>query len=204
VTQAWQQQQQPIVEGQEDVAVKARKSAWQCSCDVLCCCELQVWDSFMNAIEPIASRVPYMVRSSSRPSVSTPDGDVLHDASCALQLQPYRVDPGKEVVYLIQVLMASMHAPAACPPFPSQVGVGNHEYDFTGSSERDPSGVSAPYHPPWGNYGDESGGECGAMTARRFAMPSSRWGLSMGGAHSCYCSYSCWDDLSSGHIQAPY
>ncbi|GFH07435.1 purple acid phosphatase [Haematococcus lacustris] len=72
----------------------------------------RVWGSFMSSIEPLASRVPYMV------------------------------------------------------------SVGNHEYDFTGSTANDLSGVKDSYHPKWGNFGDDSGGECGAMVARRFSMPS--------------------------------
>jgi acid phosphatase type 7 len=37
----------------------------------------------------------------------------------------------------------------------------------------DPSGGSqAPYSPAWGNFGADSGGECGVMLARRFHMPS--------------------------------
>ena len=60
---------------------------------------------------------------------------------------------------------------------PLMVGVGNHEYDHTagGDNGRDPSGVTEPhgFMPEWGNYGMDSGGECGVPTARRFNMPSS-------------------------------
>jgi hypothetical protein len=60
---------------------------------------------------------------------------------------------------------------------PLMVGVGNHEYDHTagGGGGRDPSGVPTPhgFMPPWGNFGDDSGGECGVPTARRFTMPAS-------------------------------
>ena len=48
---------------------------------------------------------------------------------------------------------------------------GNHEYDYVSGSDRDPSG-DLPYHPVWGNFGEDSGGECGAMTAGRFNMPA--------------------------------
>ncbi|KXZ48140.1 hypothetical protein GPECTOR_30g236 [Gonium pectorale] len=71
----------------------------------------KVWDSFMAQIEPLASRLPYMV------------------------------------------------------------GIGNHEAGpCARGADRDPSG-EGPYAPDWGNYGPESGGECGAMTAHRFLMP---------------------------------
>lgn len=72
----------------------------------------RVWESFMDTIEPISSRVPYMV------------------------------------------------------------GVGNHEYDYQSGQENDPT-QSEPYHPGWGNFENDSGGECGVMIARRFQMPAS-------------------------------
>lgn len=108
----------------------------------------KVWDSFMRAIEPIASRVPYMV------------------------------------------------------------GVGNHEYDFVGPGNNDPSGVREPYHPAWGNFGTESGGECGAMTAHRFAMPNVQSGadnapfwysFDYGPVH--FTMVSTEHDLSPGSLQ---
>ena len=43
-----------------------------------------------------------------------------------------------------------------------QVAVGNHEYGTDPgaphTSRNDPSGVGEPYHPDWGNWGNESGG----------------------------------------------
>jgi len=60
---------------------------------------------------------------------------------------------------------------------PLMIGVGNHEYDHTAGGEggKDPSGVEAPhgFMPPWGNFGDDSGGECGVPVAKRFCMPQS-------------------------------
>ncbi|WIA30488.1 hypothetical protein OEZ86_000572 [Tetradesmus obliquus] len=72
-----------------------------------------IWDSFMDGIQPIASRVPYMV------------------------------------------------------------AIGNHEYGYRKGSGAmvDPSGAAGPYQPSWGNFGPDSRGECGVMTARRFHMP---------------------------------
>ncbi|GLI58698.1 hypothetical protein VaNZ11_000448, partial [Volvox africanus] len=73
--------------------------------------KFKVWDSFMAQIEPLASRVPYMI------------------------------------------------------------GIGNHEAGPCSSgNDLDPSG-EGPYQPDWGNYGSESGGECGSMAAHRFVMP---------------------------------
>ncbi|GIL47011.1 hypothetical protein Vafri_3850 [Volvox africanus] len=73
--------------------------------------KFKVWDSFMAQIEPLASRIPYMI------------------------------------------------------------GIGNHEAGPCSSgNDLDPSG-EGPYQPDWGNYGSESGGECGAMAAHRFIMP---------------------------------
>ena len=58
---------------------------------------------------------------------------------------------------------------------PLMIGVGNHEYDHTGGGhDKDPSGVKTPggYMPKWGNFGDDSGGECGVPTSKRFVMVS--------------------------------
>lgn len=73
----------------------------------------EIWDTFMDSIEPVASRVPYMV------------------------------------------------------------AIGNHEYGYHkgGGAAIDPSGAAGPYQPSWGNFGPDSRGECGVMTARRFHMP---------------------------------
>jgi hypothetical protein len=60
---------------------------------------------------------------------------------------------------------------------PLMVGVGNHEYDHTagGGKEKDPSGVETPhgFMPVWGNFHNDSGGECGVPTNERFTMPQS-------------------------------
>jgi hypothetical protein len=57
------------------------------------------------------------------------------------------------------------------------VAVGNHEYDHTdgGGPGKDPSGVETAhgFMPSWGNFAEDSGGECGVPTAKRFHMPSS-------------------------------
>lgn len=58
---------------------------------------------------------------------------------------------------------------------PYMIGVGNHEYDHMegGGGNKDPSGETTPggFHPDWGNFGNDSGGECGVPTAKRFTMP---------------------------------
>ncbi|GKY98794.1 hypothetical protein MPSEU_000835600 [Mayamaea pseudoterrestris] len=59
---------------------------------------------------------------------------------------------------------------------PYMVGVGNHEYDHkNGGTGKDPSGVTTDggFQPDWGNFGDDSRGECGVPTAKRFTMPKS-------------------------------
>mmetsp|Transcript_34845 Transcript_34845/g.51165 ORF Transcript_34845/g.51165 Transcript_34845/m.51165 type:complete len:725 (-) Transcript_34845:351-2525(-) len=48
---------------------------------------------------------------------------------------------------------------------PLQVGIGNHEYDTIQNDET--------YHPDWGNFGNDSGGECGVPVSKRFALPTS-------------------------------
>lgn len=60
---------------------------------------------------------------------------------------------------------------------PLMVGVGNHEYDHAsgGANGKDPSGVPADdgYRPAWGNFGEDSGGECGIPPSNHFTMPNS-------------------------------
>jgi hypothetical protein len=60
---------------------------------------------------------------------------------------------------------------------PLMVAIGNHEYDHTdgGGPGKDPSGVETKhgFMPEWGNFGEDSGGECGVPTAKRFQMPGS-------------------------------
>ena len=57
---------------------------------------------------------------------------------------------------------------------PYMVGIGNHEQGYLwGNGQNDPSGGDKGngYHPSWGNYGHDSGGECGVPTVHRFHMP---------------------------------
>ncbi|GLE07862.1 hypothetical protein PINS_up018604 [Pythium insidiosum] len=70
------------------------------------------------------------------------------------------------------------------------VGVGNHEYCYTSGGEKDPSGAGATngFHPPEGNYGVDSRGECAVPTNKRFIMPANGnqvfwWSVEMGLVH---------------------
>lgn len=51
------------------------------------------------------------------------------------------------------------------------IGLGNHEQDHIGGGDKDPSGAGDGFHPKWGNYGSDSGGECGVPMYKRFHMP---------------------------------
>jgi hypothetical protein len=59
---------------------------------------------------------------------------------------------------------------------PFMIGIGNHEYDHTsgGGNGKDPSGVETVggYKPEWGNFLDDSNGECGIPPSKRFVMVS--------------------------------
>jgi len=101
--------------------------------------------------------------------------------------------------------MDSIEPIASCTPY--MIAVGNHEYDYLhGDTQNDPSG-GKPYDPSWGNYGHDSGGECGVMTARRFYSPASRpsdnppfwYGFDYGSAH--FAVISTEHDLSHGSRQ---
>ncbi|XP_068710159.1 uncharacterized protein [Montipora foliosa] len=55
---------------------------------------------------------------------------------------------------------------------PYMVGIGNHEQDHLSGGSKDPSGAPGEgWHPIWGNFGDDSGGECGVPMYYRFHMP---------------------------------
>ncbi|XP_064391290.1 uncharacterized protein LOC135339098 [Halichondria panicea] len=58
---------------------------------------------------------------------------------------------------------------------PYMVSVGNHEQCSTGDNKNNPSGNS--FHPTWGNYRHDSGGECGMPTSKRFHMPDNGNGV---------------------------
>ena len=77
-----------------------------------------IWDQWMHLIEPVATRVPYMI------------------------------------------------------------AVGNHEQDHMVNTSKDPSNPHGRgFHPSWGNFGHDSGGECGVATSRRFHMPDNGNGV---------------------------
>eukprot|EP00045_Choanoeca_perplexa_P008355 m.77324 g.77324 ORF g.77324 m.77324 type:complete len:690 (-) comp14462_c0_seq1:72-2141(-) len=55
---------------------------------------------------------------------------------------------------------------------PYMVGIGNHEYDHTTGGDKDPSNATGTgFHPAWGDFGDDSDGECGVPMYQRFKMP---------------------------------
>ncbi len=60
---------------------------------------------------------------------------------------------------------------------PIMISVGNHEYDHMsgGGSGKDPSKyvtTESGFMPVWGNFANDSGGECGVPTSKRFKMPN--------------------------------
>uniref|UniRef100_A0A7S3VR38 Calcineurin-like phosphoesterase domain-containing protein n=1 Tax=Dunaliella tertiolecta TaxID=3047 RepID=A0A7S3VR38_DUNTE len=61
-------------------------------------------------------------------------------------------------------------------PFASQVpymvSIGNYDYGYEGDGLRDPSGAGVSWFPDE----NDSGGECGVMSAARFSMPGARKG----------------------------
>jgi hypothetical protein len=54
---------------------------------------------------------------------------------------------------------------------PYMISIGNHEYDHTTGADKDPSGAGLGFHPSWGNYHDDSAGECSVPMYYRFHMP---------------------------------
>lgn len=57
---------------------------------------------------------------------------------------------------------------------PYMIAIGNHEQSHLIGGGKDPSKAEGNgFHPPWGNYLDDSGGECGVPPHYRFHMPDS-------------------------------
>ncbi|CAI5735661.1 unnamed protein product [Peronospora destructor] len=58
---------------------------------------------------------------------------------------------------------------------PYMVSIGNHEYDYIEGGEHDLKGGMLPYggsfNPSWGNFGSDSGGECGVPMHHRWHVP---------------------------------
>mmetsp|Transcript_113118 Transcript_113118/g.169184 ORF Transcript_113118/g.169184 Transcript_113118/m.169184 type:complete len:86 (-) Transcript_113118:148-405(-) len=74
------------------------------------------------------------------------------------------------------------------------ISVGNHEYDHTSGGEHDPSGApDNGFHPSWGNFGGDSGGECAVPPFKRFHMPDNGnsifwYSFNYGSIHFCIFS----------------
>lgn len=64
---------------------------------------------------------------------------------------------------------------------PLMIAVGNHEYDHDsgGGGSKDPSHVETEdgFRPAWGDFANDSGGECGVPTSKRFTMPATGNGV---------------------------
>jgi hypothetical protein len=89
---------------------------------------------------------------------------------------------------------------------PYMICLGNHEYDHTSGGEKDPSHAPGTgWHPSWGNYGDDSNGECGVPTYYRFHMPDNNglspfwYSFNYGQAH--FIMMSTEHDYTPGSVQ---
>ena len=89
---------------------------------------------------------------------------------------------------------------------PYMVGIGNHEYDHLElNSGHDPSGApGVGFHPFWGNYGDDSHGECGVPVYNRFTMPDNGnalywYSFDYGSVH--FAIVSTEHNISAGSLQ---
>jgi len=76
--------------------------------------------------------------------------------------------------YVWEQFMTNLEEVATRVPY--MVSLGNHEYDISTDSPQDPSGVHSGFRPSWGNYGDDSNGECGLPVFARFHMPDNGFG----------------------------
>ena len=88
---------------------------------------------------------------------------------------------------------------------PYMINIGNHEQDHLVGGEKDPSRAAGEgFHPPWGNYGHDSGGECGVPIYYRFHMPDNGnavWWYSFEYGLAHYTVFSTEHDFRSGSRQ---
>jgi len=88
---------------------------------------------------------------------------------------------------------------------PYMINIGNHDQDHLVGGEKDPShAVGEGFHPPWGNYGHDSGGECGVPMFYRFHMPDngdSVWWYSFEYGLAHYTVFSTEHDFTKGSRQ---
>ena len=128
-------------------------------------CPATGWDDGQSWMEGMANREVFL-HASSTSVASTPVRMIHHvgDLSYA-QGAAHIWDAWLDMIQPI-----SMYVPI-------MVAVGNHEYDHMsgGGSGKDPSQyvtTDSGFMPVWGNFANDSGGECGVPTSKRFTMPA--------------------------------
>ena len=88
---------------------------------------------------------------------------------------------------------------------PYMICIGNHEQNHLVGGKKDPSNVTGNgFHPSWGNYGDDSGGECGVPPYYRFHMPGNGnavWWYSFEYGLAHYTIFSTEHDFTAGSRQ---
>lgn len=167
----------------------------------------------MDAIEPLAARVPYMVQVGNH-EYGAHHPCKLSRGMRALCRVPARSPGGSAGCQLVQAHRSLACLPPCVPAFggPRRTAVTNRlvysavPAGYDKGSAIDPSG-GKPYAPSWGNYGADSGGECGVMLARRFMMPASAradnppfwYGFDYGSVH--FTAISTEHDLQPGSPQ---
>ncbi|CAH0515061.1 unnamed protein product [Peronospora belbahrii] len=65
---------------------------------------------------------------------------------------------------------------------PYMISIGNHEYDYMTGGANDPSGATRAdgemdFQPEWGNYGEDSSGECSVPMFYRWSAPATGNGI---------------------------
>eukprot|EP00730_Choanoeca_flexa_P015567 TRINITY_DN7178_c0_g1_i1.p1 TRINITY_DN7178_c0_g1~~TRINITY_DN7178_c0_g1_i1.p1 ORF type:complete len:681 (+),score=128.81 TRINITY_DN7178_c0_g1_i1:193-2235(+) len=93
------------------------------------------------------------------------------DREAELIVHPGDISYARGTAYVWDKWMALIEPYASLVPY--MVGIGNHEYDHTTGGDKDPSKAPGTgFHPSWGNFGDDSSGECGVPMYQRFKMPA--------------------------------
>ena len=94
--------------------------------------------------------------------------EVLNGAAFLMNHGDLSYALGRAVMWDIWMSLIEPYASLA----PYMISIGNHEYDHIEGGTRDPSGAKGEgFHPKWGNFGQDSAGECGVPQFYRFHMP---------------------------------
>ncbi len=139
--------------------------------------------SFMSAIEP-GNEQPFKFVIYGDMDVTPPPGaettavrilNEVNNNGVSMVLHAGDLAYGSGYAYRWEEWLSLIEPYSSLAPY--MIAIGNHEQEHIVGGEKDPSHAPGNgFHPSWGNFGHDSGGECGVPVYNRFHMPDSRNG----------------------------